>query len=359
MKEPHIPINKGNYVMETPEREALFHKYLSIGWESGYGDYRRNWLEYPRRQHVSEYPLLVDLELSTVCNLKCRMCYTITDHFRNMVKAELMDFELFKKIISEISGKVHAVRLSLRGEPTLHPKFIDCIRFAKAKWVEEVSALTNGSKLTKEYFTDMIDAGIDWVTISVDGMGGTYEKIRMPLKFKDTFKRIKECKAVKNKRNIVKPVIKIQTLWPAIREDPETFYAAFSPYADLIAFNPLIDYLGKDDNSRMAYEEDFLCPQHYQRLIITADGSALACSNDEEGSLVVGDARAETVYDIWHGEKLTKVRNAHKEKNGFMDIPVCRRCYLPRLTEDKEVSRVGERKFKVRNYVNRSQTIGE
>ena len=27
-----IPINKGNYSMDTPEREARFHRYLSEGW---------------------------------------------------------------------------------------------------------------------------------------------------------------------------------------------------------------------------------------------------------------------------------------------------------------------------------------
>ena len=28
-----IPINKGNYSMDTPEREARFHRYLAEGWE--------------------------------------------------------------------------------------------------------------------------------------------------------------------------------------------------------------------------------------------------------------------------------------------------------------------------------------
>ena len=36
-----IPINKGNYSMDTPEREARFHRYLSEGWEDGYRTYRQ------------------------------------------------------------------------------------------------------------------------------------------------------------------------------------------------------------------------------------------------------------------------------------------------------------------------------
>lgn len=70
--------------METPERLALFEKYRALGWEEEYQAYRKNWVEYARNQYVSEYPLLVDIELSTVCNLHCLMCYTITEEFKKV-----------------------------------------------------------------------------------------------------------------------------------------------------------------------------------------------------------------------------------------------------------------------------------
>ena len=59
-----IPINKGNYSMDTPEREARFHRYLAEGWEDGYRAYRQNWIDWAKDQHVADYPLLVDLELA-------------------------------------------------------------------------------------------------------------------------------------------------------------------------------------------------------------------------------------------------------------------------------------------------------
>jgi uncharacterized radical SAM superfamily Fe-S cluster-containing enzyme len=126
-------INKGNYSFESLEREELFNKYKGIGWEKEYKEYRKNWEEYPKKQFVSKYPLLVDIELASLCNLKCPMCYTITKVFKKMVNTKFMDFELFKKIIDEICNDVPAIRLSLRGESTLHPKFIECIQYAKNK----------------------------------------------------------------------------------------------------------------------------------------------------------------------------------------------------------------------------------
>ena len=120
MKEEKIPINKGNYSMDTPERDARFEKSKGSGWEKEYAEYRKNWVDYPRNFIVSEYPLLVDLELASVCNLRCPMCYTISPEFKQKVNTKLMDWELYTKLIDEVAGKVSALRLSLRGEAFLH-----------------------------------------------------------------------------------------------------------------------------------------------------------------------------------------------------------------------------------------------
>lgn len=355
MKE-HMPINKGNYSMETRDREAAFEKCRGSGWEAAYNRYRANWSGYPKAHFVSPYPLLLDIELSSVCNLRCPMCYTITEEFRRKVNASLMSFSLFKRIIDEIGGKVPAIRLSLRGEPTLHPNFIKCVEYAKKKNINEVSLLTNASTLTIGNFKKMSDAGVDWITVSIDGLGKTYESIRKPLKFAETLRKIKEIHKYKTDHKLLRPVIKVQSVWPAIKQNPEKYYNTFAPYTDFVAFNPLIDYLGKDSN--IVAEDNFVCPQQYQRLVIGADGLAMMCSNDEEGAVIVGNANNQRIFSIWHGAKLSSVRKQHLKRNGFLKIPVCRKCYLPRKTEDSETASVNGRRFIVRNYVNRLQKIG-
>lgn len=353
-----IPINKGNYSsLETEKRENLFDQYKAEGWEEEYSSYRFNWSKFPNEQIVNDYPLLVDIELASICNLKCPMCYTITDEFKEKVNAKLMKFDLFKKIIDEISGKVPALRLSLRGESTLHPKFIECIKYAKEKGIKEISTLTNGSKLDIPYFKKIVDAGIDWITISVDGLDEEYEKIRKPLKFNDTLENIKNMSNYKKENNLHKPVIKIQSLWPSIKNDPGKFYNTFEPITNLIAFNPLIDYLQKD--SDISYIDNFSCPQLYQRIVVGADGSVMMCSNDEENDNIIGNANIESIHSIWHGDKLNAVRKMHLKKDGFKNIDVCKKCYLPRETESTESSEVNGRRFDIINYVNRNQNIGK
>jgi len=356
LTERYVPINKGNYSMDTQEREDLFDQYRGEGWEQQYRDYRQKWSALPKSQTVSDYPLLVDLELSSICNLHCPMCYTITDAFKEQVNTTRMDWDLYCRIIDEIGGKVPAIRLSLRGEALLHKRFADCIRYAKSRGIKEVSTLTHGGKLTLPFFEEIVDAGIDWITISADGVGETYEKIRKPIKFKEIINKIKAMKKFKEERSLHRPVIKVQGIWPAIRENPQEYYDTFAPNVDLVAFNPLIDYLGND--THVEYLENLTCPQQYQRLVIGADGLVMKCSNDEENREVIGDINKDTVHGIWHGEKMTAIREMQKRDRGFMESAVCRKCYLPRKTEDEE-GEVSGRTFKIKNYVFRIQVVGK
>lgn len=357
MSERFVPINKGNYSMDTPERERQFEQYRGEGWEEGYRAYRREWVRLAREQVVSDYPLLVDLELASVCNLRCPMCYTTTAIFKEKVNTKLMDFSLFTRLIDEIAGRVPAIRLSLRGEATLHPRFVECIRYAKEHGINEVSTLTHGGRLTPDFIHRICEAGLDWITVSVDGTGETYESIRKPIKFATIVENLTQLKKYKEERGRHRPVVKVQGIWPAIKVDPERYYRTFAPIVDLVAFNPLIDYLQQDTD--IEYLADFTCPQQYQRLVIGADGLVMKCSNDEENQEVIGDANRQTVHEIWHGEPLARERELQKQAGGFMQSAVCRKCYLPRATHDSELVSINGHRFAVSNYRNRRQEIGK
>lgn len=345
-------VNKGNYSIDNKERELAFEKMRSLGWDKEYARYRQNWSDYPNQFILSDYPLLVDLELASICNLKCPMCYTITEEFKEKVSAKLMDYSLFCKVINEIAGKVPAIRLSLRGESTLHPRFIDCIRYAKEKGIPEVSSLTNGSKLRKKsYCRELVEAGLDWLTVSADGIGETYNRIRKPIEYETLVQGLSNLKEVKAELDSVKPVIKVQSIWPAIQHDPTAFYEAYAPLSDLVAFNPLVDYMREIPEDILAYDDEFSCPMLYQRLVIGADGTVMMCANDEETDHPIGNAYQQTVHEIWHGSTLQAIRKQHKQKMGFKQTDICRRCYMPRKTHD-EMHEVSGRPLVVKNYLN-------
>ena len=238
-----IPINKGQFTLETEERIQCFEQTRGYGVEKAYQENRRFWVEYPRKQFVSDYPLHVDLELAAVCNLQCPMCYTISPEFKEKVNAKYMDYDLYTSLIDECAaGGVYSIRLSFRGEAFLHKRILDCVRYAKQRGIKEVSTLTNGLRLDEHMFEEMMEAGIDWITISFDGLGETYEQIRHPAKYERALEKIAHYAAIKQKAGRVKPVIKIQTILPAIENDPQAFYDVFAPISDMVSANPLIDF---------------------------------------------------------------------------------------------------------------------
>jgi len=284
------------------------------------------------------------------------MCCTVSPAFKERVPRVLMEEKLFYRVIDEIAGKVPAVRMSLRGEPTLHPHMIDMLKYAKKAGIPEVSFLTNGSRLTEEYFEQLLLAGADWITVSVDGMGEMYESIRKPLKYEETLEKLKAAKRIKEKYHTHRPVIKVQSIWPAIRENAEEFYNVFAPYADAVAFNPMSD--DQQNDTDIEYVEDFSCPQLYQRMIVAADGNVLVCSNDEENELAIGSAYEKTIYELWHGEEMQRMRILHQKRDGYQQEHICRKCYLPRKMEVESVVEINGRNVIVESYTKRSQIIG-
>ena len=353
----NVPINKGHFDLDTPERIAAFHEKLGRGWD-GYLDYRGSWHDYPTKQIVSEYPTLVDIELASSCNLSCPMCYTTTDHFKETVARKIMDWDIYTRVVDEIAGKVPALRLSWRGESTLHPKFVDAVRYAKERGIREVSFLTNGYKLDLDYFKRLHEAGTDWITVSFDGVEEEYNRIRAPLVYDEMIERLRIIHRFKKDNGIEKPVIKIQGIWPAIRENPTKYYETLSAVSDMVAFNPLIDYLGNDSAEDIVYEENFSCPQIYQRLFVSSTGEVMMCNSDEYGEEIVGNVLEQSIHDVWHGTKLQRIRDLHAEQDGFMKVPVCTKCFYPRKTVANETAVVIGRTIAIENYVNRAQVVG-
>ena len=350
-----MKINRDQFVISRIKKISFDYKRGS-GHLLNYLLNRMKWHLYPRFQYVSKFPDHIDIETSSVCNMECPMCPTLADEFKNKVTKKFMELELFKKIIDECARhRAYSIRISLRGDPFINKNIITMIRYAKEKGIKEVSSLTNNLALTPQLFKEAMEAGLDWLTISFDGLGDTYEWIRKPAKFTESYAKIKEYKRIKEQARVFKPVIKIQTVWPAIKDCTKEYCDAFNPYVDNITINPLIDYLHKD--KEIVYLDNFVCPVLYQRLVIGSDGIALLCSNDECCLYPLGDAKRENLYDIWHGQRLTRARQIHKQYRGVELLDSCKRCYLPRATFSV-VEDIGAKRITIDKYINRVDEIG-
>ena len=334
-----------------------FNYHRARGHLARFAMNRVRWHVYPRLRLTPSFPDHVDIEASSACNMRCPMCFTVTDAFKANVKLTTMSWALYTKIVDEcVAEGAFSVRLSWRGEPTLNPRFVEMARYAKERGIKEVSSLTNALRLTPEMFEELVDIGMDWLTISFDGMGETYNRIRKPARFDEAVAKIRRFHEIKERRRSAKPVVKIQGVWPAVKENPQAFYDTFRGIVDQVAVNPLLDYLRKDRD--VVYRKNFTCPVLWQRLAVGADGKVGLCAHDEIGHHIVGDVTTQSISEIWNGPALRAARAAHVKHLGVQTYSACAECFLPRASAPV-TERVGGRRVTIETMVNRPDVVGQ
>lgn len=314
----YIRINKDQFSMDTNERIRK--------WEEtrrNFSDYclnRYQWFNYPKWQYVNDFPLHVDFEASFRCNLKCPMC------FRPYIERKDwndMDFNLYKKGIDECAeNNLYSIRLNWRGESTVNPQLIDFVAYAKEKGIKEVSFLTNGKLVDKDYAKELIKAGLDYITYSVDSMYEKYEELRYPIKFDKITQNIRDMYELRNKIGNGFPRVKIQAIWSYMKDISEEFYMYFKEISDLINFNTHDDY----SLTFMPQNPTLICQYLWQRITITWSGEIPMCISDWSLKTNIGDLRNKTIKAVWHSEKMNYYRELHR--NGKrMELECCRRCH--------------------------------
>ena len=129
-------------------------------------------------------PYVIHIDPCDTCNFKCKFCPSGN---RELMKKTTgrgygpMDFEVYKRIIDslkEFPDKIRVIRLYKEGEPLLNPRLADMVRYAKESgYCERVDTTTNASMLTHERSLALIEAGLDRLNISVEGINaGQYQE---------------------------------------------------------------------------------------------------------------------------------------------------------------------------------------
>ena len=112
------------------------------------------------------------------CQIKCTHCFR---QYMDVQENDFMPLEMYKKIVKECGEHgLFTLKFSMRGEPLLHPDIVEMVSFAKRSGVKEVWINTNGGAITEKLARGIIGAGVDWITMSFDGLGANYEAVRVP-----------------------------------------------------------------------------------------------------------------------------------------------------------------------------------
>ncbi|MGF6639977.1 radical SAM protein [Paraburkholderia sp. MM6662-R1] len=122
------------------------------------------------RERWSNAPRHVSVALTNLCDLHCAYCYAPKHR-------AVLDVDVVGRWLSELDAAGCLGVGFGGGEPTLHPAFAQICESAARNTALAVTFTTHGQRLVPPLL-DRLAGNVHFIRISVDGVSGTYERLR-------------------------------------------------------------------------------------------------------------------------------------------------------------------------------------
>lgn len=317
---------------------------------------RIKWYYCPTYQITPSFPTHLEVEAASACQMRCPMCKTTEMVEEGINFFGVMEFVLFKKIVDECASRsLYSIKLSWRGEPLLNPEIVNMVAYAKQKGIKDVAFLSNGERLNAKITEGLVHAGLDWISVSFDGMGETYNAIRKPAIFEETVQKVRYIREYRDKIGSKKPLIRVQSVHSAIRGKEDEFLKLWDGIADRVNF--IADQKRSIVQRDYRHDPSYICPSPWQRACIGWDGRVAQCYGDYMIANSLGDVKTQSIKEIWDGKPFRELRKLMKDKKRLATKP-CRTCADGGFTEEEELV-VNGRRIKAAHYVNKGVDVKE
>jgi AdoMet-dependent heme synthase len=261
----------------------------------------------------NSYLLVVKLDITDKCNLKCKMCYAHN-------KEQEMDIDLAKSIIKQI-GRVSLRLEFLGGEPLFYSGLFELIRFAKSKtMIKNIVLYTNGTLVTQKIALALKDAGLDKAIVTFTSHHP--EKHDYFVDSPGAWKRTLE--GIENLKNAGIKTCTFTTIHSENYNDLSDIYEfvssqlkvtpLFCEYIPQSKNDPLVlsaivrskikqEILCKFSKKHSKSMESFialsgrLCPGGHYVISIKSDGSVTPCPFIHD--IILGDLKKDSIWDIF------------------------------------------------------------
>jgi len=286
------------------------------------------------------YILLVDP--SSTCNSKCKFCPT-GDH--ELIKKTgrwqgQMTLDIFHKIINDLSefdNSLKVLRLYKDGEPLINRNLHKMIKYAKDSGkVDYVDTTTNGLLINDNKMKPIIDAGINKINISVNGLSD--EQLSKFSGVNINFdKYVSNITSLYDMRENCEIFIKTTGDY-LLDYEKDLFYEIFGDICDRIYIENMSPCWNGFDvekktkvviGSKGIYNNKLsdvkVCPYIFYQFSINSDGTSSLCFLDWKHEQLIGDVKKQSLKEIWNSDILKMYRFDNlKGKRNF--IQTCNNC---------------------------------
>jgi hypothetical protein len=241
-----------------------------------------------------------------------------------------MSMALFTRIIDDAATvpAIDKVTLTGLGEPLLDRFIVERVLAIKARMPKTfVDLYTNGSYLRPKMAEALVDAGLDMLYVSLNGV--TREARQQVMKLDDFdavvgYIQSAIAVAVTRCRVIVKGVSgkdlmemgdpgKFLTMWGGSHDDGGR------------AFLHLEGNWAGSVGAPMRLQPREACPRAFDQIMVLVDGRVSLCCFDAHGDVILGDLRTQSIREMYNAQPALGIRLAHQEgRRG--ELPLCRTC---------------------------------
>jgi radical SAM protein with 4Fe4S-binding SPASM domain len=233
---------------------------------------------------MEELPQFVQIEPVGQCNLRCKMCPI---QFRKDGQpgspSAFIEFDVFCRLILQFNGLAE-LHLQGLGEPLLHPRFFDMVRFAVQRGIS-VSTNTNMTVMTDARAAECVSSGLGTMHVSLDAADPVlYESIRLKARFHKVLRNLRRLMAAKSAADAALPRVRLVAV--VMRQN----------LAELPALVRLASEEGVESLSVQHLCHDFgeaSLPEHYRPMRAFIDAQTLLKEDPARVLAVFDETRAE------------------------------------------------------------------
>lgn len=290
-------------------------------------------------------PFSLHVFVSHRCNLKCGYCLHSLPPKKikeSGFQKNIMDFSLYCRCLESARRFPERCKVLIFagwGEPLTHPRIVEMVALAKRHSIaDRVEIVSNGTLLTRDLSKRLIDAGLDRIRISIQGLdSAAYRKVAgVDIDFPTLVERIAY---FHSRRGKTKMYVKTVSAVVPSSDDQEKFHSIFSGICDEIAVEHIIPVIKDTHTEKFGSDFDkrhcggdaadvIVCPFPFYMSVVHPDGSYAPCCSSER-PIHIGNVGESPLNEIWNGDRLRAFRIAHLEgRRG--DCAICRSCPRPR-----------------------------
>jgi len=235
------------------------------------------------------------METTTLCNASCWFC----PQKKAKRHPVFMRESIWKKIVDETRGLALVYRPFLLNEPFLDDNLINIIKYIKQDPSARVEVNTNGEALSPKKADLAIEAGLDAIIFSVDGIKRATLQSARGLDYDTVYHNVAYfIRAARASRRDIHTTVRMIRLPNSESEhaDYRNYWEAIGPTT--VSFSRLYRYPWEGQSASL----NLPCIKIVNEMFFYVNGYATLCCWDTMGRQIVGNVSTQSVLQIWNGD---------------------------------------------------------